>query len=83
MHFETKIDLTKKETTHLRNFINRYNDMLKANAYTDDLRVFVLIDNKETEITVYVCGSAKVIDITPYNEYGIMLEINKAIEELY
>lgn len=79
------VNLTKanKEISHLRKFIIEFNEMLKSNLYCDGGRVYCFLNTEETEITIHVLNDAVTIDITPYNEYGVMLEINKAIEELY
>lgn len=79
----TKATDSTNANVYLKNFIKAYNAMLEANVYTDGNRVTVLYDEYKDLVIVYVCGKAKVIDPKPYTGFGIMCEINKAIEELY
>lgn len=64
-------------------WINKLNEMLEANPYTNDKRITVVYSEESEGVFVTVNGKTSIIMWESLTEYGLMIEIVKTIDRLY
>lgn len=64
-------------------WIEKMNEMFKANHYTDDARVTVDYCENADVLLVSVYDETGIIKIKDFTEYGLMMECMRVVDELY
>lgn len=64
-------------------WINKMNEMLEENPYTNGNRVTVEYSEASESVFVTVNGKSSVISVDNLTEYGLMMEIMRTIDRLY
>ena len=64
-------------------WIEKMNEMFKANPYTDDARATVDYCKNADLLLVSVYDETSVIKIKDFTEYGLMMECMRVVDELY
>lgn len=64
-------------------WIEKMNEMFKANTYTDDARVTVDYCENVDVLLISVYDETGIIKIKDFTEYGLMMECMRVVDELY
>lgn len=64
-------------------WINKFNEMLEENPYTNGNRVTIEYNPIANGVIIDVCGKTSVISADNLTEYGLMMETMRTIDRLY
>lgn len=67
----------------MNKWIKKMNKMFEANPYTNNTRVTIDFCKNADVLLVVVCGKTAVIKLNGFNNYGLMMECMRVVDELY
>jgi hypothetical protein len=65
-------------------WVNKLNEMFANNCWTDNNRVKIVdYNDAENIVSIKVCNKIKNMDITGRNDYQIMMDIMREVDNMY